>query len=134
MLRPVYGLDLEIGTVDGMQGREKDAVIKLSYQPASREREQDLVATARACGVEHLPELYAAADLWHMKDHARKVFLNAVGVSPEYEERTFRAVVYLRYHSLEELFPKNCLLLPVMVAQLTDCRYFQPRSEGIICS
>lgn len=27
MLRPVYGLDLEIGTVDGMQGREKDAVI-----------------------------------------------------------------------------------------------------------
>ncbi|KAF7800225.1 hypothetical protein EIP86_011472 [Pleurotus ostreatoroseus] len=27
MLRPIYGLDLEIGTVDGMQGREKDAVI-----------------------------------------------------------------------------------------------------------
>ena len=27
MLRPVYGKDIEIGTVDGMQGREKDAVI-----------------------------------------------------------------------------------------------------------
>jgi len=27
MLRPVYGKDMEIGTVDGMQGREKDAVI-----------------------------------------------------------------------------------------------------------
>ena len=27
LLRPVYGPDLEIGTVDGMQGREKDAVI-----------------------------------------------------------------------------------------------------------
>ncbi|KAG1767833.1 AAA domain-containing protein [Suillus occidentalis] len=27
LLRPVYGLELEIGTVDGMQGREKDAVI-----------------------------------------------------------------------------------------------------------
>ncbi|KAJ3482418.1 hypothetical protein NLI96_g6993 [Meripilus lineatus] len=27
VLRPIYGLDLEIGTVDGMQGREKDAVI-----------------------------------------------------------------------------------------------------------
>ena len=27
LLRPLHGLDLEIGTVDGMQGREKDAVI-----------------------------------------------------------------------------------------------------------
>ena len=27
LLRPTYGLDLEIGTVDGMQGREKEAVI-----------------------------------------------------------------------------------------------------------
>ena len=27
LLRPIYGLDIEIGTVDSMQGREKDAVI-----------------------------------------------------------------------------------------------------------
>jgi DNA polymerase alpha-associated DNA helicase A len=26
-LRPLYGADIEIGTVDGMQGREKDAVV-----------------------------------------------------------------------------------------------------------
>ena len=27
LLRPIYGPELEIGTVDGMQGREKEAVI-----------------------------------------------------------------------------------------------------------
>ena len=27
ILRPKYGVELEIGTVDGMQGREKEAVI-----------------------------------------------------------------------------------------------------------
>lgn len=27
LLRPLYGQALEIGTVDGMQGREKDAVV-----------------------------------------------------------------------------------------------------------
>jgi DNA polymerase alpha-associated DNA helicase A len=27
MLRPAYGPSLEIGTVDGMQGREKEAVV-----------------------------------------------------------------------------------------------------------
>ena len=27
LLRPIYGTNLEIGTVDGMQGREKEAVV-----------------------------------------------------------------------------------------------------------
>lgn len=27
LLRPLYGQALEIGTVDGMQGREKDAIV-----------------------------------------------------------------------------------------------------------
>lgn len=27
LLRPKYGLELEIGTVDGMQGREKEAIV-----------------------------------------------------------------------------------------------------------
>ena len=27
LLRPIYGPELEIGTVDGMQGREKEAIV-----------------------------------------------------------------------------------------------------------
>ena len=27
IMRPLYGVELEIGTVDGMQGREKEAVV-----------------------------------------------------------------------------------------------------------
>lgn len=27
LLRPIFGAELEIGTVDGMQGREKEAIV-----------------------------------------------------------------------------------------------------------
>ena len=49
LLRPLYGPEIEIGTVDGMQGREKEAIV------ISLVRSNETVSTAssllstRAC-------------------------------------------------------------------------------------
>ncbi|KAG2159412.1 AAA domain-containing protein [Suillus bovinus] len=50
LLRPVYGLELEIGTVDGMQGREKDAVI-ISLVRSNNKREVGFLKEKRRMNV-----------------------------------------------------------------------------------
>ncbi|KAG2347084.1 P-loop containing nucleoside triphosphate hydrolase protein [Suillus weaverae] len=50
LLRPVYGLELEIGTVDGMQGREKEAVI-ISLARSNDKREVGFLKEKRRMNV-----------------------------------------------------------------------------------
>ncbi|KAG2136029.1 AAA domain-containing protein [Suillus clintonianus] len=50
LLRPVYGPELEIGTVDGMQGREKDAVI-ISLVRSNDKREVGFLKEKRRMNV-----------------------------------------------------------------------------------
>ncbi|KAL6306936.1 AAA domain-containing protein [Sparassis latifolia] len=50
LLRPVYGLGMEIGTVDGMQGREKDAVV-ISLVRSNEKREVGFLKDKRRLNV-----------------------------------------------------------------------------------
>ncbi|EIM87529.1 P-loop containing nucleoside triphosphate hydrolase protein [Stereum hirsutum FP-91666 SS1] len=50
ILRPTYGTDLEIGTVDGMQGREKEAVI-ISLVRSNEKREVGFLKEKRRLNV-----------------------------------------------------------------------------------
>ncbi|TFY81728.1 hypothetical protein EWM64_g2284 [Hericium alpestre] len=50
LLRPLYGTDLEIGTVDGMQGREKEAVV-ISLVRSNEKREVGFLKEKRRLNV-----------------------------------------------------------------------------------
>ncbi|KZV75712.1 P-loop containing nucleoside triphosphate hydrolase protein [Peniophora sp. CONT] len=50
ILRPTYGTDIEIGTVDGMQGREKEAVV-ISLVRSNNEREVGFLKEKRRLNV-----------------------------------------------------------------------------------
>lgn len=51
LLSPIYGAELEVGTVDGMQGREKEAVV------ISLVRSNEKVSNARMYNGSHFTDM-----------------------------------------------------------------------------
>lgn len=104
----------------------REVVIKFSYQVKKRPREHDLVDHARNAGVGHLPEVLMWCDLWDLSHGVRGRISGKPNPrskkEPTYEERTLRAIVYVRYGDIRSLFAKRCDLIPVMVNQMIDCK------------
>ena len=99
-------------------------MVKFSYQIAGWEREQDLVKRAQESGVPHLPAIEMSNDLWTMTDGIRKHLHDdpPAGKRPEYDIRCLRTIMYHEYKPLKSLFGDHCLLIPVMVDQMIDCK------------
>ncbi|KAF7800346.1 hypothetical protein EIP86_011596 [Pleurotus ostreatoroseus] len=94
-------------------------VAKLSYQLCDQRHEEAMVLVARKAGIEHIPEIHLAGDLWTMSDGVRQIFFEQGGVA--YDNRTLRAVVYTRYQHLDTLFWEHPEHIPEMASQMLDC-------------
>lgn len=105
-------------------------IVKFSYQVSTRTAEDELVAAAHECGVDHLPKIHGWQDLWELKagaSHKRpdtdpgsddSKFAELGG-----ESRILRAIVYTQYYSIRHLFTAHVELIPIMVDQMIDCKF-----------
>ena len=123
----VYGAELH------RSGKVRKVVVKLSYQPSERPKEQAFVVRACRAKVPHVPRIEMSADLFKMSDGIRDAFLDSTGEVVPYECRTLRAIMYPRYRPLKDLFTDHCLFIPVMADQMIVCaRYFLYITGGLL--
>ncbi|KAJ3556845.1 hypothetical protein NM688_g1796 [Phlebia brevispora] len=99
---------------------KSELIAKFAYQVTTRRPEHELVTIACEAGVKHLPVIHMWADLWKMSEGTRRIFFGS-DEQEKYEDRTLRMIVYARYSSIKDLFPKRCELIPIMVEQMIDC-------------
>lgn len=108
-------------TAENLPGRAPGTllVVKISQQVKTRLREQDLLAIAREAGVNNLPDLHLAQDLWSLDDSSRG--WSGSQERMNYESRVLRALVYTKYEPLGALFSTSSEFLGEMVYQMLDC-------------
>ena len=75
---------------------------------------------ARKAGVEHLPCIHLADDLFKMSEGVRRTFFEQGGI--EYEDRTLRMIVYSKYFPLQSLVPERPECLRDMAVQIITCK------------
>ena len=114
-------------TTSAPVGRKKGkaVIVKLSQQAKGRKPEQEFLTAAIEAGVDHLPELHSARDLWTLSDGIRGVFLKKdVDHGDVFEDRILRAIVYTQYVPLQQLLENSSKApeyIKLMVDQMLDC-------------
>lgn len=110
-------------------GRRKTnaVIVKISQQARGRRPEYDFLAAAHEAGVDHLPELHSARDLYNLSDGVRGVFMRKdPGYHKIFEDRVLRAIVYTEYIPLVQFLaesPHAPRYLQIMANQMVQCLY-----------
>ena len=101
-------------------------ILKIVQQVRTRTAKWELTQTAHAKGVEHIPDIHAYGQLHDLRQDvgARKVLHEIFSVPDQgydYEDRVVRAIVSIKYTTLEVRlaeFPEDVM---IMAEQMVKC-------------
>lgn len=122
--RRTFVYDVTMGSAS--PATNKNMILKVAQQARTRTAEWELIETARAKGVEHIPEIHAYSTLHDLRRDAgarknlHEIF-NSLDQGPNYEDRVVRAMVSTKYTTLEARlaeFPEDVM---IMAEQMVNC-------------